>query len=215
MKRTSSANSSQTSPEDGGSREPSSLPTVPLWLKAPFTIWVLVLIPVWVSELGWANFLWFSDVALFGATLAMWFRLRLLASMMLVGTLLPELAWNVGFFGTLLFGMEEMGLVEYMFDPDKPLYIRFLSLFHVFLLPVMVWLVYLLGYDRRALVWMTLLTWVLLPLTYLLSDREDNINFVFGMGDPAESPIGQPWWLLLLMVVLPVVVFWPTHKLLL
>jgi hypothetical protein len=51
--------------------------------------------------------------------------------MMTLAIALPELAWNVDFFGRVLGGRHVLALSEYMFDPRKPLYLRALSLFHV------------------------------------------------------------------------------------
>ena len=47
-----------------------------------------------------------------------------------------------------------------MFDPDKPRYLRALSLFHIVLPLTLLWLVARLGYDARALVAQTMLAWI-------------------------------------------------------
>ena len=59
--------------------------------------------------LGPANFLWASDIALFVTLAALWLESRLLASMMTLAVLLPELLWNVDFFGSLL-GIDIFGV---------------------------------------------------------------------------------------------------------
>src|SRR5262244_1873553 len=125
-------------------------PALPIWLKILYTLFVAVLVPVYVRHWGVRNFLWFSDIALFGTLLALWTESSFIASMMAIGVLLPELVWNVGFFGYLLTGRKVGGLAQYMFDPSKPLYVRALSLFHVFLPPLLIWLVATLGYAHRA-----------------------------------------------------------------
>jgi len=35
----------------------------PLWLKLAYTAFVAAIVPVYVRQYGWRNFLWFSDVA--------------------------------------------------------------------------------------------------------------------------------------------------------
>jgi hypothetical protein len=157
------------------------------------------------------NFLWFSDIALIGCVPAMWLENALLASTLAVAVLLPELAWNADFFCRLLFGWRPLGLSDYMFESHRPLYLRCLSLFHVALPIVLVWLVYRLGYDRRAWVVQTGVAWVVLPLTYLLTDPHDNINWVFGPGSRPQRRVPPLLYLVLLMCFFPAIVYLPTH----
>jgi hypothetical protein len=65
-----------------------------------------------------------------------------------------ELGWNLDF----LVGGRLTGLAAYMFDRRMPLHLRSLSLFHVALPPLLLWLLRRLGYDRRALLTQTALT---------------------------------------------------------
>jgi hypothetical protein len=187
----------------------------PAWIKVPYTFFVGLLIPVyWVAH-GPANFLWFSDIALFGVLIALWFEHRLLASMMALAVLLPEIAWNVGFFGKLLTGTDMIGLAAYMFDPAIPLLVRALSLFHVVLPPLLVFMVYRLGYDERALRAQTLLAWVVLPLSAVVATPENNVNWALGWGEHVPQPWMPGWlWVLLLMGMFPLTVYLPTHWLL-
>ena len=92
---------------------------------------------------GPANFLWGSDIALFGTLLALWTESRLLASMMALGVLLPEVAWNVDFAVRSILGPDAIAVsgTRYMFDPEIPLFVRGLSSFHVALPVILVWLV--------------------------------------------------------------------------
>src|SRR3712207_2725242 len=106
---------------------------VPLWLKLAYTAFVIILVPIYAKKWGWGNFLWFSDIALLATVPAPWLESRLLASMTAVGVLLPELFWNLSFFVRLITGKRIGGLTDYMFDAGKPLFLRALSLFHVFL----------------------------------------------------------------------------------
>jgi hypothetical protein len=185
---------------------------VPGWLKFPYTLLVCLLAPVFALEYGLANFLWFSNIALLATLAAIWLKSRLLASMMTVGVLLPEIGWNVLFWGRLL-GWEALGLVDYMFDARIPLWARLLSLYHVPLPFLLLWLVWRWGYDARALRWQTALAWVVLPVSFLISTPWENINMVYGWLDARGEPIlDPPWPLLLLMAGLPLAVYWPTHR---
>jgi hypothetical protein len=181
---------------------------VSLWMKAPYTLFVAVLVPVYWRHYGPANFLWFSDVALLGALAAMWLDHRLLASMRALCGLLPDLLWNVDFAYRLVSGHHTpLNMTQYMFNSQLPLYLRGLSLFHIFLPPLLVWMVYRMGYDRRALPAMTLLACLVLLASYVLTSEEKNINNVLG----AQGRGGFPWQLLKLMILLPLLGYLPAH----
>lgn len=190
--------------------------TFPLWIKIPYTVFVGLLIPVYWQKVGPTNFLWFSDIALFALVIALWFESRLLTSMMAVAVLFPEIVWNIGFFARLLLGIDILGIAGYMFDPEKPLIVRGLSLFHAVLPPLLLWMLYRLGYDRRALVAQTVVTWIVLPATYMLATPDTNVNWVFGIGESAPQTWMPGWlWVVLLMAFVPALMLRPTHRFLL
>lgn len=187
---------------------------LPLWLKLTYTLYVCLLVPIYWAQYGPVNFLWVSDIALFATVLALWFENALLASMMALAVGLLEIAWNVDFFGRLLTGRHLFGLSKYMFDATIPLGVRLLSLFHVVLPPLLLWLVYRLGYDERALPAQTALAWLVLPLSYWLSNPTENVNWVYGFGDKQQRWLPAPLFLLLLMLAFPLLIYLPTHLLL-
>lgn len=180
---------------------------IPLWLTLAYGLAVSVIVVVYWRSYGPANFLWLSDVALGFTFAALLTGDPLIASMPAVGVLALELAWTADF----LTGGRIIGLAAYMFDPKLPLYLRALSLFHLALPPTLVFLLYRLGYDRRALLYETLLTWIILVVTYLATEREQNINWVFGPGSKPQRVLPPLLYLALEMVVLPLCVFLPTH----
>ena len=173
-------------------------------------MFVCVLVPCYWRAYGPANFLWASDIALFILLAALWTERPLLHSMMAVGVLLFEIAWVVD----LLAGSRLLGMAEYMFEPDRPLHLRALSLFHAMLPPLIIFLLLRLGYDRRALAAQTLLTWVVLPVTYLCTERADNINLVFGPGLAPQTLVHPLLYLALEMLLLPIAIYLPVHLLL-
>jgi len=188
---------------------------IPLWIKVAYTLMVAVIVPVYLAYYGPANFLWFSDVALVVTGVALWLESPLLVSMMTVGVLLPELLWNVTLFTRLVTGIRVSGLADYMFDTRIPKWIRTLSLFHVVLPVLMLWMLHRLGYDPRALPAQTALAWVILPLTYAVTKPEDNINWVYGPGARPQRQISPPLYLAFVLIFFPLIVYVPTHLLLL
>jgi hypothetical protein len=184
---------------------------IPLALKLVVTLFVAVLVPVYWVHWGPANFLWFSDVALFGALVALWLESSLVASMMALAVLLPEAVWNIDYFGRLLTGRHPFGLTRYMWDRTRPLPVRALSLFHVWLPPLLVWMVARLGHDRRAWLYQSALAAVLLPLSRLLTDPAENVNWVHGLGDWRPRRISPAVYLTLLVAGFALILYLPPH----
>jgi hypothetical protein len=160
---------------------------IPLPLKLAVTAWMVVWVPVYAHHYGAANFLWISDVAVFLTFVAVWTGSRLLASSQLVGVLLINVGWTIDVGVALLTGVHPIGGTEYMFDGEWPLYLRLLSLFHVWVPLVLAYLVMRIGYTGRGVLLQTGIIWILLPATYLLTPAEHNINWVRGpFGEPQE-----------------------------
>jgi hypothetical protein len=183
--------------------------SLPVLLKIGWTAIVVVILYVYWREHGPENFLWFSDIALICLCLALWLENPLLAGMMAVGTLAFEIAWNID-----LISGGRLGLVSYMFDPTRPLWLRLISTFHIAMPFLMLGMLGTLGYDRRAVIAQTLLAWVILPATYLLTDPSKNINWVFGLGWKPQQLLPPIVYLTLLMIGLPLLVYLPTHLIL-
>ena len=186
---------------------------IPLGLKIVYTVFVCVLMPIYWRQYGPANFLWFSDIALLVLVPALWLENALLVSMMAVSVIFFEAIWNIDFFTRLATGKSLIGLSAYMFDPKIPLFIRALSCFHIILPLLILWMLHRLGYDRRALVAQTILAVVVLPLSYLVSNPRENVNWVYGFGEHPQSILPAGVFLLLVMVIYPIVVYLPTHLL--
>jgi hypothetical protein len=190
------------------------------WVKVPYTLFIAVLVPCYFVQYGPLNFLWFCDVALFVTLIAVWCEIPLLASMPAVAITLPQLLWVVDFVVRFFTGGPFIDMTEYMFDSKIALPLRGLSLFHGWLPFLLLWLVWRLGYDRRALWAQTLLAWAVLLLSYLLVpnidiDRAGNVNKVFGPSDAApQTWMPQIAWVGVLMLAYPLVVYLPTHLLL-
>lgn len=184
---------------------------VPIWLKIVYTLFVACLVPIYWRQYGPANFLWFSDIALLMMVPALWLEDPLLVSMMALSVLLLELVWNVDFWVRLATGKSLIALSAYMFDPKIPLFIRALSLFHVALPILLVWLLARLGYERRAFFWQTILAIVVLPLSYLCTNPRENINWVYGFGEKPQTILPGPLFVFFLMIGFPLVIYLPMH----
>jgi len=186
---------------------------LPLWLKLSYTLFVVLLASVYLTEYGIENFLWGSDIALLVTVFGLWLENRFLISMMIIGVLLPEFLWNIAFFFQLIAGYDvlSLNLTAYMFDPNRLLILRYLSLFHVFLPIVLCYAVLRLGYDSRAFRAQCLLVWIILPVSYFFTDPERNINGVFGLGAEPQTMMSGGAYLLLIMLLYPLLLSLPTH----
>jgi hypothetical protein len=187
---------------------------ISLGLKIGYTLFVCVVVPIYWRQYGPANFLWFSDIALLAMVPALWLENALLVSMMALSILFLELVWNADFWTRLVTGKSLVSLSAYMFDPNIPLFIRGLSLFHVALPILVVWLLYRLGYDRRALLWQTMVALVVVPISYLLTNPRENINWVYGLGEKPQHIMPEWLFVLSLMIGIPLLVYLPMHFLL-
>jgi len=162
---------------------------IPAGLKWACTGFVLVLLPVYAMEYGLRNFLWFSNVALLVGLLGIWTQSRLLISTQAVSVSLLEFAWIAGFTsGLIRDGATIAGIAGYMFDPELPLLARSLSLYHLVLPWLLLWLVWRLGYDRRAWRAWTATGWVILLVAYF-GPGERNVNWVYGLPPEIALPL--------------------------
>jgi hypothetical protein len=184
--------------------------SIPDWFKIVYTLAVLAFMVIYWQRYGPRNFLWFSDIALIGAVPAMWLESALVSGTLACMVLLPELLWNVDYVLRIALKRRITGLTEYMFDPSIPRWLRAVSLFHVPLPLVMIWLVAAYGYPAASLPAAAGTAALTLALSYLLSSREKNINWVFGLGR-VQNRLPQPLYLGLLYLGFVLVVFLPTH----
>jgi hypothetical protein len=197
---------------------------IPLALKVALSAFVCVQVIFYWKAYGPTNFLYFCDVALILTLISVLAEKPLFASMATVGILIPQFLWVIDFVGTA-FGHPLVGMTGYMFQNTQPLHARAISLFHGWLPFLLLYVVYRLGYDRRALLSWTVLAWVLMVISYCLlpappapKDQPNlpvNVDYVYGPSD--EKP--QEWmpplaWLAFMLTALPIVFFIPTHLIL-
>jgi hypothetical protein len=195
---------------------------IALWLKLVYSAFMVVLVPVYLYYYGPTNFLYFCDVALILTLVGIWMEIPLLISMCAVGILMPQAVWVVDFVARL-FGVSLLGMTDYMFQADHSLFLRALSLFHGWLPFLLVYLVWRLGYDRRAFLTWTVVAWALILICYFFMPPAQpdpgltpvNINYVWGPSDTEPQHWVSPGvWVMGLMVGLLVLAFAPVHLLL-
>jgi hypothetical protein len=187
---------------------------IPLWLKIIYTLFLCVLVPFYWYEYGITNFLWFSDVALLGTGLLLWCYNRLISNVLMLWFFPLALAWNIDFFGRIFSGYNFLGITNYMFKAEIPLFVRGLSLFHLWLPIVLIWLLVKFGYARRTWLVQIIPLWVLLLVTYLVTDPAKNINWTYGPTANPQHWLNPLFYLGILMLFLPLCVFLPLHYLL-
>ena len=179
---------------------------LPIWLKISYSAFSIVLAPVYVRQYGWGNFLWFSDIALLLGCAALWLESPLLASSQAIAIAVPESVWIVEFVLRLTAGVRIAGLTDYMFDASIPRLVRALSLFHLWLPPLLVWMTFRLGYDPRAFLFQTAVGSAVLIASHVLTAQEENVNWVHRVGK-----IGGVRALALCLVLFPLVFYLPAH----
>ena len=194
---------------------------LPWWLKLAYTAFMAVMIPYYWSAYGPANFLYFCDVAMIVTLVALWTESRFLASLQGVGILLPQTLWVIDFALRGVAGRSLLGLADYMYDPSLPLFVRGLSSFHGWLPFVLVFMLWRLGYDRRALLAQGEFGWALLLVCFFFTPAPPapaddphaavNVNYVFGLGAQVQAWMAPELWVATLMAVLAVCIYLPTH----
>jgi hypothetical protein len=181
-----------------------------LW-KLAYTVFVVVVVAIWLHHYSWRNLLWFSDIALIGAVPALWLESAPIASVLAVAVLVPELLWNLDFAVRLAARRRFTGLTDYMFEPERPRLLRGLSLFHVPLPFVLLWMLHAYGYDAAvALPGAMVLAAAVLPWSRAVSTPERNINWTHGLG-AARSRMPASRYVALLYAGFVLFVFVPTH----
>jgi hypothetical protein len=205
---------------------PTPASRIPLWLKLTYTAFMAVLIPVYWFHYGLTNFLFFCDVALILTLIGVWTEKPLFVSLAAVGILLPQVLWCVDFVIGLT-GHRFTGMTTYMFDDQRSLFLRGLSLFHGWLPFMLLFLVTRIGYDRRALRgWsftataLCLTSFLFLPApgsAEVLANPQIayNVNYVFGMSESECQQWMHPTlYLVAWLAGLITLVYVPTHAIL-
>jgi hypothetical protein len=176
-------------------------------------VWVAVWLPAYVHVWGWANLLHLCDFAVILGCVGLWWGSSLLVSSQAVSSLVPGLFWLLDVSWRLVTGKFLVGGTDYMWDARAPLWVRFLSTFHVGLPIALLWAMRKIGYDRRALALQTAIAAVLFVAARSFSP-DLNINYAYR--DPVFHRAWGPAPLHVAAMFVGVVglFYWPTHLLL-
>lgn len=183
---------------------------IPLWLKIVWTVWVLCWAPVYWKQYGVQNFLFFCDLGNFLIAIALWWESALLFSWQAVSLLVFQTLYTIDLAGAWLTGRHPIGGTEYMFDPHLPLSVRLLGLFHVVTPALLLWAIWRLGYDRRGWRLQTLTCWLIVPINYFWRPAH-NVNWARGIFFVEQHVIPGPAYLAAYLLLVPLVIYYPTH----
>lgn len=186
---------------------------LPLWLKIGWTVWLLVWAPLYWRQYGAQNFLYFCDIGNILIGVGLWLESALIVSWVGCGVLLFQSLYTIDLLGTFLTGHHLIGGTEYMFDPHLSLTVRLLSLFHVVTPPLVLWLIYRLGYDPRGWKLQSVMTWIVVPVNYFWHP-EQNVNWARGLFYREQHVVPGAVYLLAYPIAVTLLVYWPTHRLL-
>jgi hypothetical protein len=187
---------------------------LPVWLRWSALLWLFVWFPAYWHTWGAANFLHLCDVAVVLTCIGLCTNNSLLLSSQAVSSLLIDTAWVFDAAWRFFTGRHLIGGTEYLFDANFPLWVRLLSLFHVVMPFLLLWVLHRTGYDRRGWITQCLIAVPVVASARLDSTPQTNINFVYT--DPffhrAWGP--APLHLAAVLLFLMLVVYLPTHLLL-
>jgi hypothetical protein len=176
--------------------------------------WLVLWAPIYLTHWGWRNFLLLCDVAVVLTVVGLWRSSALLLSSQAVSTVLVGLVWAVDLGYRGVSGRHLIGGTEYFWDPQYPLWVRLISLYHVGLPLLLLWTLRRTGYDPRA--WRMQLGIALLAMVACRIIAPGwNLNFV------EREPLLHRTWgpapahVTLVFAFTGLVVYWPTHRLLL
>lgn len=187
---------------------------IPLWLKVLWTAGVIVWVPFYWRQYGVQNFLFFCDLGNFFIAAALWLESPLLFSWQAVSLLLFQTLFVVDLSGALATGRHAIGGTEFMFDPHIPVAIRLASLFHIAAPLLLLWAVLRIGYDKRGWKFQSVTAWIIVPINYLWRP-EDDVNWARGPFFREQHVIPGLLYLLVYLIVVPALVYYPTHRFLL
>jgi len=185
----------------------------PLWLRCAAVVWLCIWFVIYERAWGMLNFLHLSDVSMILICVGVASNSLLLLSSQAVASLFVDSAWTLDAGWRLLTGHHLIGGTEYLFDTHYRLAVRLISLFHVAIPFLLLWALYIFGYDRRA--WL-LQCAIALP-TFIASrfaPASENINFAFTDPFFRRSWGPGPVHIAVVFLFMVFVVYLPTHLLL-
>jgi hypothetical protein len=182
-------------------------------LRISALVWLLIWIPIYWRTWGTSNFLQLCDIAVILTCIGLLANSRLLLSSQAVVSPLVDLAWMVDAGSQLFFRHRLTGGTDYLFASQYSLAVRLLSLFHVALPFLLIWVLYRVGYDSRGLLLQSIVTAVAFAASRFTTPAK-NMNFAF------TDPFFRRQWgppavhIAVSVLFMILVVYLPTHLLL-
>jgi hypothetical protein len=187
---------------------------IPLWLKLLWTIALIVWVPVYWRQYGAQNFLFFCDLGNFFIAAGLWLESPLIFSWQAAGLLFFQSLFALDLAGAVATSHHVIGGTEFMFDPQVPLTIRLLSLFHLITPVLLLGAIWRLGYDNRGWKFQTLTAWIIVPVNYFWRPQFD-VNWARGPFFREQHALPGLLYLIIYLTVVPAAVYYPTHRFLL
>lgn len=177
-----------------------------------FSLWMVFWVSVVLTHAGPQNFFWLCNLAQFIILYVVWSGNRLLLSSQAGMVCLVGLVWTLDFIVAIALGGRSLtGFTAYMFSDELALIARGVSLFHVFLPPFVLWLIWRIGYDNRG-VWLQCVIGGLAVIGgWLFTEPERNINWVHEFFGMKQTWMPDPIWLAVLVIAYPLAIFLPGH----
>ncbi len=174
---------------------------------------MIVWIPFYWRQYGLQNFLFFCDLGNLLITAALWLESPLIFSWQACGLLLFQSLFTIDLAVALISGRHPIGGTEFMFDTRISPPIRAMSLFHVVTPALLLWAIRRIGYDPRGWKFQMLTTWIVVPINYLWRPQYD-VNWARGPFFREQRIVPGVVYLLMYLIAVPAVVYYPTHRLL-
>ncbi|MFW6025144.1 MAG: hypothetical protein ACOCRX_02270 [Candidatus Woesearchaeota archaeon] len=184
---------------------------IPLFFK--LICFFLFSVSLYINSFHWGikNLLQFSHFTLILLLLGILFNSKLIISMATLASLPFYISWTVFYLLEILFNLGTLSMA-YMFLDTIPLFVRSFSLFHIFLIPILLYFHHSFGYVKKSFKYQSLLGVFILWLTYFISP-EKNINWVYGIVTP-QNYFHPLIYLMLISIGLIFLVYLPTHLIL-
>jgi hypothetical protein len=189
---------------------------IPLWFKMISTLLCGAVLLFNAIHYTWVDLLWFCDVAMILVIVGLWREDSLLLSLATLASIGPQFAWQLDYFYQLISGNPLFGFTDYMFAEDNPMINYIVSLFHIWMPVILIYSLYFVRYDGRAIKIQSGLSLLILLLSYCLTadmfGPAGNLNQVYGPSATAPQTWMHPWlWLVVIWLYTIVVIYVPTH----
>ncbi|MGB2886576.1 MAG: hypothetical protein WBC04_02665 [Candidatus Acidiferrales bacterium] len=182
------------------------------WVRWGAVLWLAIWIPAYWRTWGFSNFVHLCDIAVILTCVGLWSSSALLLSSQAVSSLVVDLAWSLDVAWRWFAGHHLIGGTEYLFDPQYPLWVRLLSLFHAAMPFILLAALRRTGYDPAGFALQCAIAAAALLLSRIL-DPIKNYNFAFRHPILHRAFGPAPVHLAVIFLAL-LLIYWPTHEIL-